>query len=130
MAKTEKDAKKVKKGKKSKKDASSKKKKKSKKARTSSSSSEADQAAAGHSGVLAPGIAQELRAALLRKGDSAGDLCSQRDNALGRCDARVIHRPREEELTESQKAEREALQKEADDLIKQHREMRLKTSAP
>eukprot|EP00434_Breviolum_minutum_P015578 symbB.v1.2.013721.t1/scaffold977.1/size148281/4 len=65
-----------------------------------------------------------------RTEDSAGDLCSQRDNALGRCDARVIHRPREEELTESQKAEREALQKEADDLIKQHREMRLKTSAP
>ena len=29
-------------------------------------------AGAGHSGVLAPGIAQELRAALLRKGEPWG----------------------------------------------------------
>eukprot|EP00435_Cladocopium_sp_Y103_P034345 s1039_g8.t2 len=121
MTKKKKDAKKVKKAKKSKKDDSDKKRKKkhSKKAKTSSSSSsESDEAKiATSSRVIAPGIAQELRAALLRKGDpsAASDLSSQRDNALGRCDARVIHRPREEELSESQKAEREALQKEAED---------------
>ncbi|CAL1170044.1 unnamed protein product [Cladocopium goreaui] len=138
MTKKKKDAKKakkVKKAKKSKKDDSDKKgkKKHSKKAKTSSSSSsESDEAKKATSPVIAPGIAQELRAALLRKGDpsTASDLSSQRDNALGRCDARVIHRPREEELSESQKAEREALQKEAEDLIKQHREMRLKASGP
>mmetsp|Transcript_9080 Transcript_9080/g.14723 ORF Transcript_9080/g.14723 Transcript_9080/m.14723 type:complete len:136 (-) Transcript_9080:53-460(-) len=132
MTKKKKDAKKVKKAKTSKKDDSDKKRKKkhSKKAKTSSSSSSSDEAKkATSSRVIAPGIAQELRAALLRKGDpsAASDLSSHRDNALGRCDARVIHRPREEELSESQKAEHEALQKEAEDLIKQHREMRLKT---
>ncbi|CAK9064695.1 unnamed protein product [Durusdinium trenchii] len=129
-----KDAKKVKK--KSKKD----KKKKSKKAnkKSSSSSEEASSSPQPPDGrpMLASGIAQELRAALLRKqAGEAAELSAQRDDALGRRDARALAVARPvalagEQLSEAERAEREALQKEAEDLLKHHREMRLKSSAP
>eukprot|EP00913_Durusdinium_trenchii_P021747 g20433.t1 len=71
--------------------------------------------------MLASGIAQELRAALLRKqAGEAAELSAQRDDALGRRDARALAVARPvalagEQLSEAERAEREALQKEAED---------------
>mmetsp|Transcript_13536 Transcript_13536/g.28233 ORF Transcript_13536/g.28233 Transcript_13536/m.28233 type:complete len:140 (-) Transcript_13536:201-620(-) len=83
--------------------------------------------------ALDAGIAQEIRAALKRRaeGTSATDVATERDDALGRHDARktLLGPSREEVLSESQKAERDALNQEAEEVLKLHRDLRLRAGA-
>ncbi|CAE7652658.1 HCN4 [Symbiodinium sp. CCMP2456] len=80
--------------------------------------------------ALDTGIAQEIRAALKRRaeGESATDVATARDDALGRHDARktLLGPSRDEVLSESQKAERDALNQEAEEVLKLHRDLRLR----
>ena len=57
-------------------------------------------------------------------------MAAERDDAYGRHDARqTLSAPsRKEVLSESQKAEQDALQQEADDLLKMHRDLRLRAA--
>ena len=58
------------------------------------------------------------------------NMTTERDDAMGRHDARktLAGPSREEVLSESQKAEQDALKQEADDLLKMHREARLRAA--
>ena len=66
----------------------------------------------------------------LQEAASASDMAMDRDDALGRHDARkTLQGPsRAVELSESQKAEQEALKQEAEDLLKHHKELRLRAA--
>lgn len=118
--------------------AKKKEKHKSKKAHKHDSSSSCSSSTCSHEATpkakapkaLDTGIAQEIRAALKRRaeGESATDVATARDDAWGRHDARktLLGPSRDEVLSESQKAERDALNQEAEEVLKLHRDLRLR----
>eukprot|EP00929_Paragymnodinium_shiwhaense_P020552 TRINITY_DN13665_c0_g1_i1.p1 TRINITY_DN13665_c0_g1~~TRINITY_DN13665_c0_g1_i1.p1 ORF type:complete len:152 (+),score=57.99 TRINITY_DN13665_c0_g1_i1:68-523(+) len=116
-----------------------KKDKKRKRKRSSSSSSSSSASSTSKSSAATPaaaappldsGIMQELKAALARRAAPTASQATSSadfDDILGKRDGRQAQMARpQEQLTDQQKADIEAHEKQKQDLLKMHRDMRLR----